>query len=252
MSTSENISATINTPPKESFAIPELAKSYEPSLIESALNQLWLDKKIGQVTIRPHQDNFCIQLPPPNVTGTLHMGHAFNQTIMDGLTRHARMQGKNTLWVPGTDHAGIATQIVVERQLDMQKISRHDLGREKFLEKVWAWKDLSGSTITQQIKRLGASIDWDREYFTMDPTMSEAVVEVFVTLYEQGLIYRGKRLVNWDPVLGTAVSDLEVESKEEQGYMWQIHYPLVDGSGQLTVATTRPETMLGDVAVMVQ
>ena len=251
MSTSENISATINTPPKESFAIPELAKSYEPSLIESALNQLWLDKKIGQVTIRPHQDNFCIQLPPPNVTGTLHMGHAFNQTIMDGLTRHARMQGKNTLWVPGTDHAGIATQIVVERQLDMQKISRHDLGREKFLEKVWAWKDLSGSTITQQIKRLGASIDWDREYFTMDPTMSEAVVEVFVTLYEQGLIYRGKRLVNWDPVLGTAVSDLEVESKEEQGYMWQIHYPLVDGSGQLTVATTRPETMLGDVAVMV-
>ena len=179
------------------------------------------------------------------------MGHAFNQTIMDGLARHARMQGKNTLWVPGTDHAGIATQIVVERQLDAQKISRHDLGREKFLEKVWAWKEQSGSTITNQIRRLGASIDWSREYFTMDEKMSKAVVEVFVSLYEQGLIYRGKRLVNWDPILGTAVSDLEVESEEEQGSMWHIRYPLTSGKGHLTVATTRPETMLGDVAVMV-
>jgi valyl-tRNA synthetase len=179
------------------------------------------------------------------------MGHAFNQTIMDGLARHARMQGQNTLWVPGTDHAGIATQIVVERQLDAQKISRHDLGREKFLEKVWAWKEKSGSTITNQIRRLGASIDWGREYFTMDEKMSKAVVEVFVSLYEQGLIYRGKRLVNWDPVLGTAVSDLEVESEEEQGSMWHIRYPLTNGTGHLTVATTRPETMLGDVAVMV-
>jgi valyl-tRNA synthetase len=161
------------------------------------------------------------------------------------------MSGKNTLWVPGTDHAGIATQIVVERQLDAQKISRHDLGRDKFLEKVWEWKETSGNTITRQIRRLGASIDWGKEYFTMDSKMSKAVVEVFVRLHEQGLIYRGKRLVNWDPVLGTAVSDLEVVSEEEDGSMWHIRYPLADGSGHLTVATTRPETLLGDVAVMV-
>jgi len=170
---------------------------------------------------------------------------------MDGLVRHARMSGNNTLWVPGTDHAGIATQIVVERQLDAQKVSRHDLGREKFLEKVWEWKETSGNTITRQIRRLGASIDWGKEYFTMDSKMSKAVVEVFVRLHEQGLIYRGKRLVNWDPVLGTAVSDLEVVSEEEDGSMWHIHYPLADGSGRLTVATTRPETLLGDVAVMI-
>jgi valyl-tRNA synthetase len=179
------------------------------------------------------------------------MGHAFNQTIMDGLVRHARMSGKNTLWVPGTDHAGIATQIVVERQLDAQKVSRHDLGRDAFLEKVWEWKESSGSTITRQIRRLGASIDWGREYFTMDDKMSASVVEVFVRLHEQGLIYRGKRLVNWDPQLGTAVSDLEVVSEEEDGSMWHIRYPLSDGSGSLVVATTRPETLLGDVAVMV-
>jgi valyl-tRNA synthetase len=179
------------------------------------------------------------------------MGHAFNQTIMDGLTRYYRMRGHNTAWIPGTDHAGIATQIVVERQLDAQKISRHDLGREKFLEKVWQWKVHSGSTITGQMRRMGASPDWSREYFTMDDKMSKAVTEVFVRLYEQGLIYRGKRLVNWDPVLGTAVSDLEVVSEEEDGSMWHIHYPLADGSGQLTVATTRPETLLGDVAVAV-
>ena len=232
-------------------ALPELAKAFEPHKVEKPLLQAWEEKNIGTVEIHADRENFCIQLPPPNVTGTLHMGHAFNQTIMDGLTRHARMQGKNTLWVPGTDHAGIATQIVVERQLDAQKISRHDLGREKFLEKVWEWKESSGSTITHQIRRMGASIDWNHEYFTMNPAMSEAVVEVFVSLFEQGLIYRGKRLVNWDPVLGTAVSDLEVESVEEQGSMWQIQYPLEDGSGSLTVATTRPETMLGDVAVMV-
>ena len=231
--------------------LPELAKAFEPHKVEKPLLQAWEEKNIGTVEIHADRENFCIQLPPPNVTGTLHMGHAFNQTIMDGLTRHARMQGKNTLWVPGTDHAGIATQIVVERQLDAQKISRHDLGREKFLEKVWEWKESSGSTITHQIRRMGASIDWNHEYFTMNPAMSEAVVEVFVSLFEQGLIYRGKRLVNWDPVLGTAVSDLEVESVEEQGSMWQIQYPLEDGSGSLTVATTRPETMLGDVAVMV-
>ena len=229
----------------------ELAKAFEPHQVEKALLKIWADKNISSLEIKTDQENFCIQLPPPNVTGTLHMGHAFNQTIMDGLTRHARMQGKNTLWVPGTDHAGIATQIVVERQLDAKKISRHDLGREKFLEKVWEWKEESGSTITHQIRRMGASIDWNHEYFTMNPAMSEAVIEVFVSLYEQGLIYRGKRLVNWDPVLGTAVSDLEVESVEEQGFMWQIDYPLEDGTTTLTVATTRPETMLGDVAVMV-
>ena len=231
--------------------LSDLAKSFEPANIEAQWGPEWEKRGIATATLEANKDNFCIQLPPPNVTGTLHMGHAFNQTIMDGLARHARMSGKNTLWVPGTDHAGIATQIVVERQLDAQKVSRHDLGREKFLEKVWAWKEQSGSTITRQIRRLGASIDWSREYFTMDDKMSKAVVEVFVSLYEQGLIYRGKRLVNWDPILGTAVSDLEVESEEEQGSMWHIRYPLASGEGHLTVATTRPETMLGDVAVMV-
>jgi len=213
----------------------ELAKSFDPAAIEAQWGPEWEKRGIATATLDDKKGSFCIQLPPPNVTGTLHMGHAFNQTIMDGLARHARMQGKNTLWVPGTDHAGIATQIVVERQLDAQKISRHDLGREKFLEKVWAWKEQSGSTITNQIRRLGASIDWSREYFTMDEKMSKAVVEVFVSLYEQGLIYRGKRLVNWDPILGTAVSDLEVESEEEQGSMWHIRYPLTSGKGHLTV-----------------
>jgi valyl-tRNA synthetase len=197
------------------------------------------------------QENFCILLPPPNVTGTLHMGHGFNQTIMDALTRYHRMRGDNTLWQPGTDHAGIATQIVVERQLDAQGISRHDLGREKFLEKVWEWKEYSGGTITRQMRRLGTSPDWSRERFTMDTGLSQAVTETFVRLFNEGLIYRGKRLVNWDPKLHTAVSDLEVVQEEEDGFMWHIRYPLADGSGHLTVATTRPETMLGDVAVMV-
>ncbi len=196
-------------------------------------------------------DNFCILLPPPNVTGTLHMGHGFNQAIMDALTRYHRMRGDNTLWQPGTDHAGIATQIVVERQLDAQGISRHDLGREKFLEKVWEWKEYSGNTITRQMRRLGTSPDWTRERFTMDAGLSKIVTETFVRLHKEGLIYRGKRLVNWDPKLHTAVSDLEVVSEEEDGFMWHIRYPLADGSGSLTVATTRPETMLGDVAVMV-
>jgi len=238
-----------NTPNKS--PVDELAKSYEPAPIEAYWGPEWEKRGIADASLDQDKGDFSIQLPPPNVTGTLHMGHAFNQTIMDGLVRHARMSGKNTLWVPGTDHAGIATQIVVERQLDAQKVSRHDLGREKFLEKVWEWKETSGSTITRQIRRLGASIDWTKEYFTMDSKMSEAVIEVFVRLYEQGLIYRGKRLVNWDPVLGTAVSDLEVVSEEEDGSMWHIRYPLSDGSGQLIVATTRPETLLGDVAVMV-
>ncbi|HNJ45059.1 MAG TPA: valine--tRNA ligase, partial [Ottowia sp.] len=190
--------------------------------------------------------------PPPNVTGTLHMGHAFNQTIMDSLTRYHRMRGFNTAWVPGTDHAGIATQIVVERQLQEQGQSRHDLGRKKFVARVWDWKQQSGDTITRQMRRMGASVDWSREYFTMDDRLSKVVTETFVQLYEQGLIYRGKRLVNWDPELKTAVSDLEVESEEEDGFLWHIAYPLADGSGErLVVATTRPETMLGDVAVMV-
>ncbi|OYY04980.1 MAG: valine--tRNA ligase, partial [Mehylophilales bacterium 35-46-6] len=189
--------------------------------------------------------------PPPNVTGTLHMGHGFNQTLMDALTRYHRMRGDNTLWQPGTDHAGIATQIVVERQLDAQGVSRHDLGREKFLEKVWEWKEYSGGTITKQMRRLGTSPDWSRERFTMDEGLNKTVTETFVRLYNEGLIYRGKRLVNWDVKLGTAVSDLEVVQEEEDGSMWHINYPLADGSGHLTVATTRPETMLGDVAVMV-
>ena len=229
----------------------ELAKSFEPHAIEAKWYPVWEQAgyfKAGYDTAKP---SFSIQLPPPNVTGTLHMGHAFQQTIMDALTRYHRMKGENALWLPGTDHAGIATQMVVERQLGLQKISRHDLGREKFVEKVWAWKEESGSTILRQMRRLGDSCDWGREYFTMDPKMSKAVVEVFVRLHEQGLIYRGKRLVNWDPVLGTALSDLEVEKEEEDGHLWHIRYPLADGSGSLTVATTRPETMLGDVAVMV-
>ena len=229
----------------------ELAKAFEPAEIEQHWRTEWEKRNYFTASLDKDKPSFSIQLPPPNVTGTLHMGHAFNQTIMDGLTRYYRMRGHNTAWIPGTDHAGIATQIVVERQLDTQKISRHDLGREKFLEKVWEWKELSGSTITGQMRRMGASTDWSREYFTMDDKMSKAVTEVFVRLYEQGLIYRGKRLVNWDPVLGTAVSDLEVVSEEEDGSMWHIRYPFVDGSGHLTVATTRPETLLGDVAVAV-
>ena len=229
----------------------ELAKAFEPAEIEQHWRTEWEKRGYFAATTDANKPSFSIQLPPPNVTGTLHMGHAFNQTIMDGLTRYYRMRGHNTAWIPGTDHAGIATQIVVERQLDAQKISRHDLGREKFLEKVWEWKEHSGSTITGQMRRMGTSPDWKREYFTMDDKMSKAVTEVFVRLVEQGLIYRGKRLVNWDPVLGTAVSDLEVVSEEEDGSMWHIRYPFVDGSGHLTVATTRPETLLGDVAVAV-
>ncbi|MBR7070302.1 MAG: valine--tRNA ligase [Oxalobacter sp.] len=229
----------------------ELAKSFEPLEIEKRWRDTWEKNGYFRATLDESKPAFAIQLPPPNVTGTLHMGHAFNQTIMDGLVRYHRMKGYSTAWIPGTDHAGIATQIVVERQLDAQKISRHDLGREKFLEKVWEWKEHSGSTITGQMRRMGTSPDWDREYFTMDATRSKLVADVFVRLYEEGLIYRGKRLVNWDPVLGTAVSDLEVVSEEENGSMWHIRYPFADGSGSVTVATTRPETMLGDVAVAV-
>ena len=225
---------------------------YNPAEIESKQYQNWETQGYFQPDMDLTKPSFSIQLPPPNVTGTLHMGHAFNQTIMDGLTRYYRMKGCNTAWIPGTDHAGIATQIVVERQLAAQNVSRHDLGREKFLEKVWEWKEVSGGTITQQMRRVGCSADWTREYFTMDDVRAETVTEVFVRLYEQGLIYRGKRLVNWDPVLGTAVSDLEVESVEEQGSMWHIRYPLADNPAEaVIVATTRPETLLGDVAVAV-
>lgn len=239
--------------------LDQLAKSFEPKDIESQRYAQWEQAGLfrsGQhvPTADGSSPAFVIQCPPPNVTGTLHMGHAFNQTIMDGLTRYHRMKGFDTAFIPGTDHAGIATQIIVERQLDQQNISRHDLGRERFVEKVWEWKEQSGSAITQQIRRLGSSCDWDREYFTMDENLTRGVAETFVRLYEQGLIYRGKRLVNWDPVLGTAVSDLEVESTEEQGHLWEIRYALTEPAGELThlvVATTRPETMLGDVALMV-
>jgi valyl-tRNA synthetase len=235
----------------------ELAKSFDPKTIESKWYAFWEGKGYYAAGLNPEvQDNFCILLPPPNVTGTLHMGHGFNQTLMDALTRYHRMRGDNTLWQPGTDHAGIATQIVVERQLDAQGVSRHDLGREKFLEKVWEWKEYSGGTITKQMRRLGTSPDWSRERFTMDAGLNKVVTETFVRLYNEGLIYRGKRLVNWDVKLGTAVSDLEVVQEEEDGFMWHINYPLVEpdtvnGLTHLTVATTRPETMLGDVAVMV-
>ncbi|HVB46827.1 MAG TPA: valine--tRNA ligase [Burkholderiales bacterium] len=226
-----------------------LDKSFDPRAIEQRWYRRWEQAGWFAAGTDPRRPSFCIQLPPPNVTGVLHMGHAFNQTIMDALTRYHRMRGANTLWLPGTDHAGIATQIVVERQLEQAGNARGQLGREKFIEKVWQWKQHSGSTITEQMRRMGDSCDWDREYFTMDGKLSRVVIETFVRLYEQGLIYRGKRLVNWDPVLLTAVSDLEVESEEEDGHLWHIRYP---GDGfSLTVATTRPETMLGDVAVMV-
>ena len=231
----------------------ELEKSFNPSSIESKWYAFWEQQGYYQCGLdEEKKDNFSILLPPPNVTGTLHMGHGFNQTLMDSLTRYHRMRGSNTLWQPGTDHAGIATQIVVERQLDQQNISRHDLGREKFIEKVWEWKEESGGKITQQMRRLGTSPDWSRERFTMDEGLSKTVNQVFVKLYNDGLIYRGKRLVNWDVKLQTAVSDLEVIQEEENGHLWHIDYPLANNQEEkLTVATTRPETMLGDVAVMV-
>ena len=229
----------------------ELAKSFEPAALEAHWGPLWEREGLYAPTLDTAKPSFSIQLPPPNVTGTLHMGHAFNQTIMDALTRMHRMKGHNTLWVPGTDHAGIATQIVVERQLQAQGISRHDLGRKNFVAKVWEWKEESGNTITRQMRRMGDSVSWQHEYFTMDPALSTVVTETFVRLYEEGLIYRGKRLVSWDPVLKSAVSDLEVESEEEDGHLWHIRYPVEGSSESLVVATTRPETMLGDTAVMV-
>ncbi|MBV7543313.1 valine--tRNA ligase [Acidovorax sp. sic0104] len=249
--------------PLQQPGLESLSKSFEPAALEAHWGPEWEKRGYGTAghrgTGQPQagEPAFSIQLPPPNVTGTLHMGHAFNQTIMDSLTRYHRMRGFNTVWVPGTDHAGIATQIVVERQLQEQGISRYDMGptppeaRKNFVSKVWEWKEKSGNTITTQMRRMGDSVDWSREYFTMDDKLSAVVTDTFVKLYEQGLIYRGKRLVNWDPKLQSAVSDLEVESEEKDGSLWHIAYPLADGSGSLTVATTRPETMLGDVALMV-
>ena len=229
----------------------ELAKSFDPHGIESRWYPFWESHGYFKAGFDASRPSFSIQLPPPNVTGTLHMGHAYQQTLMDILTRYHRMQGYNVLWQPGTDHAGIATQMVVERQVEAGGETRRGLGREEFVRRVWAWKEESGSTITRQMRRLGASCDWSREYFTMDAPRSRAVTEVFVRLFEAGLIYRGKRLIHWDPVLQTAVSDLEVESREENGHLWHLRYPLEDGASHLVVATTRPETMLGDTAVAV-
>jgi valyl-tRNA synthetase len=226
-------------------------KTFEPKSIEARWYPLWESRGWFAPRDSTNASAYCIMIPPPNVTGSLHMGHAFQDTLMDALTRYHRMRGAATLWQPGTDHAGIATQMVVERQLAAQGVTRHDLGRDKFIERVWQWKAESGGTITRQLRRLGASVDWSRERFTMDEGLSRAVTEVFVRLYEKGLIYRGQRLVNWDPVLHTAVSDLEVISEEESGHLWHLRYPLADGSGHLVVATTRPETMLGDTAVAV-
>src|SRR6185312_1977639 len=228
-----------------------LAKSFEPHAIETKWYPVWEARGDFEPTWRAGAPAYVIALPPPNVTGTLHMGHAFQHTLMDVLIRFHRMRGDNTLWQVGTDHAGIATQIVVEQQLKAEGRTRHDMGREAFVERVWAWKEESGSTITRQMRRLGAAADWSRERFTMDEGLSAAVIETFVRLFEDGLIYRGKRLVNWDPKLGTAVSDLEVESDEIDGKLWEIRYPLADGGGSVVVATTRPETMLGDTGVAV-
>ncbi len=224
-------------------------KAYRPGDIEMKHYRRWQEN--GWFEPAGDGEPYCIMIPPPNVTGTLHMGHAFQDTIMDALTRYHRMCGRRTLWQPGTDHAGIATQMVVERQLNAEGLTRHDLGREAFVERVWQWKAESGGTIAEQLARLGASVDWSRERFTMDEDLSAAVTEVFVRLYDEGLIYRGERLVNWDPVLHTALSDLEVLSEEESGHLWHFRYPLADGDGHVTVATTRPETMLGDTAVAV-
>ncbi|MGH8504508.1 MAG: valine--tRNA ligase, partial [Stenotrophobium sp.] len=232
-------------------------KTFDSRTIEARWREAWEQGghfKAGASLQRGAQDDaapYSIMIPPPNVTGSLHMGHAFQHTVMDALTRYHRMRGRDTLWQPGSDHAGIATQMVVERNLKLEGTSRAELGREKFLEKIWEWKNYSGGTIENQIRRMGSSVDWSRKAFTMDPAYSTAVIEHFVRLYEDGLIYRGKRLVNWDPVLQTAISDLEVVQEEENGKLWHIRYPLADGSGHLVVATTRPETMLGDAAVAV-
>ena len=224
-------------------------KTFSPADIETRWYEEWEAK--NYFAPGAGDESYCIPIPPPNVTGTLHMGHGFQQAIMDALIRYNRMKGRSTLWQVGTDHAGIATQMLVERQLEAEGVSRHDLGRDQFIDKVWAWKEESGGTITRQLRRLGASVDWSRERFTMDPELSEAVKEVFVRLYHEGLIYRGQRLVNWDPKLHTAISDLEVVQEEEAGSLWHLRYPISGSEETVTVATTRPETMLGDTAVAV-
>jgi len=226
-----------------------LDNQYQPGEIEQPIYKRWEQSNAFAATAA--DSAFCIMIPPPNVTGSLHMGHAFQDTIMDLLIRYHRMRGDQTLWQTGMDHAGIATQMVVERQLAADNISRHDLGREEFINRVWQWKAESGGNITKQLRRMGASIDWTRERFTMDDGLSDAVQDVFIQLFEEGLIYRGKRLVNWDPVLHTAVSDLEVESTEENGHLWNLKYPISGSDDYLVVATTRPETMLGDSAVAI-
>ena len=245
----QSVQARYNLPLYQLQTSSLMDKSYSPRDIEQPIYQKW--EANGWFKPTGTGTPYCIMIPPPNVTGTLHMGHAFQHTLMDTLTRLHRMDGDNTLWQPGTDHAGIATQMVVERQLNAQGKNRHDLGREKFIERVWEWKAESGGTINKQMRRLGNSVDWERDRFTMDEGLSKAVTEVFVKLHEEGLIYRGKRLVNWDPVLHTALSDLEVLSEPEKGSLWHFKYPLADGTGHLVVATTRPETMLGDTAVAV-
>ena len=224
-------------------------KAFTPADIETRIYARW--ESLGAFAPGGRGPAYSIVIPPPNVTGTLHMGHAFQDTIMDALIRYRRMRGFDTLWQPGTDHAGIATQMVVERQLNAEGRSRLEVGRDAFIERVWRWKEQSGGVIANQLRRLGASVDWSRDKFTMDPARSAAVTEAFVRLHEEGLIYRGKRLVNWDPVLKTALSDLEVVATEEHGSLWHLRYPLADGGGHLVVATTRPETMLGDAAVAV-
>ena len=226
-----------------------MEKKYQPQKFEEKHYKCWEEN--GYFKPKGKGDPYCIVIPPPNVTGTLHMGHAFQDTIMDSLTRYHRMMGFNTLWQPGTDHAGIATQMVVERILNAEGQSRLDMNREDFIKRVWEWKEESGGKISKQLRRIGASLDWDRDCFTMDDKLSKAVQSVFITLYEEGLIYRGKRLVNWDPVLHTALSDLEVLSVEEEGNLWHLEYPIKNSNKTLTIATTRPETMMGDSAVAV-
>ena len=229
----------------------ELAKSYDPSDIEARWYPIWEERGYFNAGLDPDKPSFAIQLPPPNITGILHMGHAFNQTVMDTLTRYHRMAGYNTTWIPGTDHAGIATQIVVERRLEKEGVDYKKLTRDEFIAKVWEWQKFSGGTILSQMRRIGDSVDWNRLYFTMNEKLSKVVIDTFVKLYEEGLIYRGNRLVNWDPKLQSAVSDLEVESEEAEGSLWEIHYPGADGSEGVVVATTRPETLFGDQAVAV-
>ncbi len=229
----------------------DLAKSFEPSDIEAKWYPIWEKRGYFAAGKDPKKPSFSIQLPPPNITGILHMGHAFNHSVMDSLTRYYRMKGFNTLWLPGTDHAGIATQIIVERQLQEEGIDKRDLGRDAFLAKIWEWQKYSGGTILNQMRRLGDSLDWDRLYFTMDDKLNKVVTETFVRLYEEGLIYRGKRLVNWDSKLQSAVSDLEVENEEAIGHMWKIRYVSEDGADEVFIETTRPETMFGDTALAV-